>query len=172
MGAHRGQAPAAPAAWPAWRAVRPALEPQHGGAKHLARGQELVQPGFYRAEVLADRQRARPRHFGGHHAPQQLMVIPHVRALAGRHPGRYPPQPGQPHDVVQAHAAGVARRRRDQLTQRSARPGGEVTRMPRGQRPVLTPLVELVRRGADANARDDHVLMGPGVGTTRMSADR
>ena len=43
--------------------------------------------------------------------------------------------------------------------------------MPRGQRPVLAALVELVRRGAHADAGDERVRPGPGVGAAGMCAD-
>src|SRR5579875_3336382 len=98
------------------------------------------------------------------------MVVPHVGAHAGRHPGRYPPQPGQAHDVVGAQPAGAAGGRSDQVGQRPALLGREPAGMPRRQRPVLAALVELVRRGADADAGDDHVLAGPGVGAAGVRA--
>ena len=54
----------------------------------------------------------------------------------------------------------------------SGRPvGGQPARMPGRQCPVLASLVELVRRGADADAGDDHVLPGPGVASAGMRAD-
>ena len=172
MGADRGQATAPPSTRPARRAVRATLEPQHGRAEDLARGQEFTQPGLDRAQVLTDRQRVRPCHLGGHHPAQQFVVIPHVGALAGRHTGGYPPEPGQRHDVVHPHAARVPCCRRDQVAYGPARLRGEAPRMPRRQRPVLSALVEPVRRSAHADARHDHVLPGPGVGTAGMRADR
>ena len=172
MRSHHGQAAAAPPAGPARGAVRPPFEPQHGGAEYLAPGEELPQPGLDRAEILADRQRVRVGYFGGQHATHQFVVVPHVGAQFRGHSGWYPPQPGQSHDVVHPQAAGVAAARRDQLGQRSARLGGEPPRVPRRQRPILTSLVELVRRRAHADAGHDDILAGPGVGAAGMRADR
>ena len=107
----------------------------------------------------------------GQHADHGPVVVPHVGALVRTHPARHPPEPEQPHHVIDPQAAGVPQRGAHQVRERRVPLGGEPLRMPGRLVPVLAALVELVRRGAHADPGDHHVLPGPGVGTARMGAD-
>ncbi len=173
------------------RLVGPApLEPEHVRAEHAARGQRLSQPRLHRAQVLADHDRPGRHRSGRERAERALNVVVHVRALGGRHPGRYPPQPRQPHDVVDPQPARAAletatalavavlvighppQRRVEQLRQRPVPGRRQRPRVVRRQRPVLPALVERVRRRADAEPAGEELLAGPRVRAAGVRADR
>ena len=64
-------------------------------------------------------------------------------------PGRDPPQPEQPHDVVDAQPAGRAQDAADDVAERRVAGLGQPVGPPRRQPPVLALLVERVGRRAD-----------------------
>ncbi len=124
------------------------------------------------AEVLANDQRLGPRTLEGDDVEQILGRIADVRAVRGAPVRGHPPQPEQPHDVVDPQPAGARDRGSDGLHERLvvgvAQPPGDQRR----RAPVLALGVEGVRRSADADALGEDLLPGPRVGSAAGDADR
>src|SRR5581483_4508476 len=97
------------------------------------------------AKILAHHQRRGTVRLQCDDADHRFVVIAHVSALSGRLALRYPPQPEQPDDVVDAYPAGVPEHGADQRPERLILTLFESVRAPRWLRPVLAQLVELIR---------------------------
>ncbi len=171
MRADRRHAGAAPLRRRQRRAVAGLGEPEHHRAEDAVAGQVLADPGLDRAKVLADRDCASARSRSGERADRGLVVVAHVRAPFRGLPGRNPPQAHEAHHVIDAQAAAMPQRGGEQLGHRLVVVRRQQARVPRRLSPVLSELVEAVRRGAHAEVLDEQARKRPGVGTARMHAD-
>ena len=90
---------------------------------------------------------------------------------ARRRTARHPPQPEQPHDVVDPQPAGVPQDAAHDVAERRVAGLREPVGPPRRQPPVLALLVERVGRRADGRPEREGVLQGPGVGAARVDPD-
>ncbi len=126
---------------------------------------------LHRPEVLADDVGAGPQALEGEDVEQVVGLIADVGAVLARGVLGDPEEPEQPHDVVEAEAAGVAEPGPDRLDERLVGGGAELPRVERRKPPVLSLGVVLVRRSADRHPGSEHVLPDPGVGPTGVAAD-
>ena len=127
------------------------LEPEQPVGQDPVLGQRLADAVLDRAEVLADDERLRPVALQRDDVEQVLGRVADVGAV-GRPtpPAGHPPQPEQPHDVVDAQAAGAGDRGADRLDERLVVGVPQPPRDQRRRAPVLALRVERVRRRADA----------------------
>ena len=88
------------------------------------------------------------------------------------HALRNPEQAEESHHVIDPQPAGVAYARADRLDERLVSGLAEPARYERWKSPVLPSGVELVGRGADADALREHVLERPAVRAVGVEPDR
>ena len=136
-------------------------------------GEIVAHPRLDRAQVLPDHHRARAVRLQRQHADQRLVVVAHVGARLRRLPGRDPPQPEQPEDVIHPDPAGMPQHRGQHAAGTAGsppRPAGRAATAAgsspgrsgcsaSGGAPTVTPCAKVV-------------LQPPDVGAVRMHPDR
>ena len=147
------------------------LEPEDRRSQHAALTQVVAHPRLDDAEVFADHHRTGTVCLQRQHADHRLGVVVHVRALGGQVAGGDPPEPEEPHHVVDAHAAGVTEQRAEHVSIRRISQLGKGIRAPRRLVPVLPELVELIRRGTHRDRSGKRVTERPGVRTVGVHTD-
>ena len=103
---------------------------------------------------------------------QVLQRIGEIGALARRLAARDQPQPHQPHDVIDAHAAGMGECGAQGGEEGIEARGDQGARREAGQAPVLAVRIEGVGRRADRQAHQQVGLARPGMAAGAVHADR
>ena len=147
------------------------LEPQDRRTEQPALAQVVTHPRFDGAQVFAHHHRTGAVGLQRNDADHRLVVVAHVGALRGRRTLRYPPQPEQADDVVDAHPTRVPQHRGHQRTERLVGRLRQPVGPPWRLRPVLTELIELVGWGTRRHSERQHVLQRPGVSAVGIDAD-
>src|SRR5262249_47656412 len=120
----------------------------------------------------ADDEGTGPRAFECHDAEQVVGGIADVPTGGRGESARDPEEPEQPHDVVDAEAASVAKRGPDRLDEGPVAGGAQAMRDEWWQKPVLPCSHVAIRRRANRRAQRERVLPGPGVRAFGIDADR
>ena len=147
------------------------LEPQHAGREDPLGGESLADAGRDGPEILTDDEGARPLALQRQDGKQVVGGVADIGPAPGRCAPGDPEQPEEPHDVVDAHPAGVTEPGPHRVDERPVPRGAEPVGHERRQSPVLPLEREVVGRRPHRDAPSQHVLPRPGVGALAIETD-
>ena len=152
-------------------AVLAILEPQHRSTHDPPLTQIRAHPRLDGAQVLAHDEGAGTVGLQGQDTDHGLMVVPDVRSHARAKTGWDPPQPEQAEDVVDTDTARMSQGRPHHLTEGLVGHVGQHVRTHRRLAPLLTGLVEGIRRGADGDTVGKEFTEHPRICSGTRDAD-
>ncbi len=125
----------------------------------------------HRAEILADDSTLLATALEGNEPKKIAEGIAYIGSLGCRNPDRDPIEPIERHDVIYAQDSGVAHIGADRRNKRRETPASQRERIDRGQTPILSGLIERVRRRADRCPGRHQLLVCPGLSPVRVGPD-
>ena len=148
------------------------LEPQQLVRQQPGGRQRLPYTGLDGAEVLTDHDRGGAVALQRHDVEQVAAGIAHVRTIGRRPSGQHPPQPEQPHRMVDPEPSGAGDRAADGGDERLVAALPQPPRDQRRRAPGLPTRVEDVRRRAHLDPDGHLVLPRPRVRASAGDTDR